>query len=163
MTGGSVRCRNIPIIEDAAEALEVFTRANTPELSALSVFLSFNGNKIITTGGGGAFLADEAVAAVPWHNDAARFHVEYWHDEVGYNYRMPNLNAALGCAQLSQIDRFISIKRQLAEDYAAFFDGYDVRLKSLTAVAQIIGSMQLFVMIENSAMNCLMRQTRLIS
>jgi perosamine synthetase len=91
----------------------------------MSVF-SFNGNKTMTTGGGGAIatnddsLADEAkhittTAKVPhpW---------EYSHDKVGYNYRMPNINAALGCAQLEQIDVFLRLKRALAEKYAQEFN-----------------------------------------
>lgn len=120
---------NIPIIEDAAEALGSFYKGQHVGTFGAVGTLSFNGNKIITTGGGGALLADEALAARAKHittTAKASKGFEYWHDEVGYNYRMPNLNAALGCAQLSKIDMFISIKRQLAEDYAAFFDGYDV-------------------------------------
>ena len=80
--------------------------------------LSFNGNKIITTGGGGAILTDDAELARRTRHvatTAKRAHRwEFDHDEVGYNYRMPNINAALGCAQLEQLDGFLVAKRRLA-------------------------------------------------
>ena len=83
--------------------------------------LSFNGNKIITTGGGGAILtndellADRAKHLTTTAKVAHRW--EYIHDEVGYNYRMPNLNAALGCAQLEQLPEFLASKRRLFARY----------------------------------------------
>jgi dTDP-4-amino-4,6-dideoxygalactose transaminase len=83
--------------------------------------LSFNGNKIITTGGGGAILCNEELYLKGKHlsttakkpND-----IHFVHDEVGFNYRLPNINAALGCAQLESINLFVTQKRQLAEEYA---------------------------------------------
>ena len=94
--------------------------------------LSFNGNKIITTGGGGAVLfRDEVLAAKAKHlaTTAKLPHAwEFHHDEVGYNYRMPNLNAALGCAQLKRLSEFLEVKRRLASDYQNFFaDQKDVQ------------------------------------
>jgi perosamine synthetase len=87
--------------------------------------LSFNGNKILTTGGGGAILThDEALARRAKHltTTAKVPHAwEFLHDEVGYNYRMPNLNAALGCAQLEQLEGFLEAKGRLAERYSDVF------------------------------------------
>src|SRR5205085_2427394 len=87
--------------------------------------LSFNGNKIITTGGGGAILTDnEKIARDAKHitTTAKITHAYlYQHDRVGYNYRLPNINAALGCAQLEKIDYFLSAKRTLSENYENSF------------------------------------------
>ena len=88
--------------------------------------ISFNGNKIMTTGGGGMILASEALAIRAKHltTTAKKPHpFEYVHDELGYNYRLPNLNAALGCAQLEQLETFIEAKRALAAAYKGFFAG----------------------------------------
>ncbi len=112
----------IPVVEDAAEALgSYYQQQHCGTFGLLGVF-SFNGNKIITTGGGGMIVTDdEQLALHAKHltttaktSDAWRF----FHDEVGYNYRMPNLNAALGVAQLEQLPDFIRQKRDLAEYYA---------------------------------------------
>lgn len=116
---------NIPLIEDAAESLGSFYRGkHTGTFGRLGI-LSFNGNKIITTGGGGAILTDDpALAARARHltTTAKLPHAwEFVHDEVGYNYRMPNLNAALGCAQLEQLPGFLKLKRQLVDRYRAAF------------------------------------------
>ena len=89
--------------------------------------LSFNGNKTITTGGGGAILTDDTVLAKRARHLTTTAKVphrwEYRHDEIGYNYRLPNINAALGCAQLEQLPGFISAKRRLFERYRAAFVG----------------------------------------
>lgn len=115
----------IPLIEDAAESLgSTYKGQMTGTFGSLGAF-SFNGNKTITTGGGGMIIArDEALAKQAKHltTTAKLPHPhEYRHDQVGYNYRLPNLNAALGCAQLEQLDRMLNDKRKLAESYAAFF------------------------------------------
>jgi dTDP-4-amino-4,6-dideoxygalactose transaminase len=92
--------------------------------------LSFNGNKIITTGGGGMVLTNKELGDRAKHltTTAKQPHpYEYVHDEVGYNYRLPNLNAALGCAQLEQLETFISAKRELAACYAAHLKGSDLQ------------------------------------
>lgn len=120
---------NLPIIEDAAEALGSLYKGQ-PAGSLGSVgTLSFNGNKIITTGGGGAVLTnDERLAQRIRHiaTTAKRPHRwEFDHDVVGYNYRMPNLNAALGCAQLEGLDGFVAAKRRLAAAYSDAFAGVD--------------------------------------
>lgn len=119
----------IVMVEDAAESLGSFYKGrHTGTFGALGT-LSFNGNKIITTGGGGMILANEALGTHAKHltTTAKKPHpYEFVHDEVGYNYRLPNLNAALGCAQLEQVEAFIANKRELAERYAAHFKGSDL-------------------------------------
>ncbi len=120
-------CRRfkLEMIEDAAESLGSYYKGkHTGNWGKLAI-LSFNGNKTITTGGGGAVLTNSeslgkqakhltttAKVAHPW---------EYRHDQVGYNYRLPNINAALGCAQLEQLDAFLFQKRNLAERYETAF------------------------------------------
>jgi dTDP-4-amino-4,6-dideoxygalactose transaminase len=110
------------LVEDAAESLgSLYKGRHTGTFGALGT-LSFNGNKIITTGGGGMVLAGEALGVRAKHltTTAKQPHpYEYVHDEVGYNYRLPNLNAALGCAQLEKLEDFIASKRELASRYAA--------------------------------------------
>ena len=121
---------NIHLVEDAAESLGSFYKGqHTGTFGSLGT-LSFNGNKIMTTGGGGMILAGEALADRAKHltTTAKKPHTyEYIHDEVGYNYRMPNLNAALGCAQLEQLEQFIAAKRVLASSYCDFFHGSDLQ------------------------------------
>lgn len=114
------RAWNILLVEDAAESLGSFYKGqHTGTFGALGT-LSFNGNKIMTTGGGGMILADAVLGERAKHltTTAKKPHpYEYIHDEVGYNYRLPNLNAALGCAQLEQLEAFIEAKRALAAAY----------------------------------------------
>lgn len=115
----------LPMIEDAAESLGSYYKGqHTGTFGAVSA-VSFNGNKIITTGGGGAILTnDPALAARAKHltTTAKRPHRwQYVHDEVGFNYRLPNLNAALGCAQLERLEALRSSKRELAERYRRAF------------------------------------------
>ncbi|WP_376696598.1 LegC family aminotransferase [Wenzhouxiangella sp. EGI_FJ10305] len=112
---------NIALVEDAAESLGSYRgERHTGTFGALGVF-SFNGNKIITTGGGGMIVTDdEALAKHAKHltTTAKVPHpYEYVHDELGYNFRMPNLNAALGCAQMDQLPGFLAAKREIAEGY----------------------------------------------
>ncbi|GKW49722.1 aminotransferase DegT [Halomonas sp. NCCP-2165] len=127
--GGLVRiCEEwgIALVEDAAESLgSTYHGRHTGTFGVLGT-LSFNGNKVITTGGGGMILASEALAKRAKHltTTAKQPHTyEYVHDELGYNYRLPNLNAALGCAQLEQLEAFIAEKRQLADNYARCLAG----------------------------------------
>lgn len=114
---------NIALVEDAAESLGSFYKnKHTGVFGKLGVF-SFNGNKTVTCGGGGAIITDDkALAERAKHltTQAKKPHKwEFVHDAVGYNYRMPNLNAALACAQLEQLDLFIENKRGLASQYKA--------------------------------------------
>lgn len=108
------------LIEDAAESLGSFYKGkHTGTFGKLGVF-SFNGNKILTTGGGGMIVSDNNTGMLAKHltTTAKQPHpYEYVHDQIGYNYRLPNINAALGCAQLEQIESFIKAKRTLAEGY----------------------------------------------
>jgi len=117
----------IALVEDAAESLGSYVGARHTGTFGLLGVLSFNGNKTITTGGGGAILTnDEALATRAKHLTTTAKKQDRWeffHDEVGYNYRMPNLNAALGCAQLEQLPVFLENKRRLYEAYARRFEG----------------------------------------
>ena len=92
--------------------------------------LSFNGNKVITTGGGGMIITDDSELAkrAKYITTTAKVPhpYEFVHDEIGYNYRMPNLNAALGCAQMERLDEFLTIKAQLADQWDAFFHDRDI-------------------------------------
>ena len=117
----------LPLIEDAAESLGSFYNGrHAGSFGKMGVF-SFNGNKIITTGGGGAVVTDnEELARHAKHltTTAKRPHRwEFFHDEIGYNYRLPNLNAAIGCAQLERLPDFLVRKRQLAGRYFKVFEG----------------------------------------
>lgn len=120
----------ITLVEDAAESLgSLYHGRHTGTIGKLGM-LSFNGNKIITTGGGGMILADAALGQRAKHltTTAKQPHAyEFVHDEVGYNYRLPNINAALGCAQLEQLDAFITSKRLLAQRYAENLRGGALR------------------------------------
>ena len=116
---------NIPLIEDAAESLGSFYLGrHTGTFGKLAAF-SFNGNKTITTGGGGMIITnDDALAKRAKHitTTAKQPHpYEFIHDEIGYNYRLPNINAALGCAQMETLPRFLESKRSIASAYAEFF------------------------------------------
>lgn len=117
---------NIPLLEDAAESLGSYYKGkHTGSFGHLGVF-SFNGNKIVTSGGGGMIVtSNEDLGKLGKHltTTAKVPHpYEFYHDQVGYNYRMPNLNAALICAQLEQLEVFLANKRELAKEYASFFE-----------------------------------------
>lgn len=124
---------NIPLVEDAAESL-----GSTVNGKALGGFgkvgvLSFNGNKIVTSGGGGAIVSNDIEIATKAKYLTTTAKVphpyEYVHDELGYNYRMPNINAALICAQLEQLDFFLKKKRELALAYKNRFDKLGVQFR----------------------------------
>jgi len=116
---------NITLVEDAAESLgSYYKKRHTGTFGKMGAF-SFNGNKIITSGGGGVIVTDdESLAKKAKHltTTAKIPHpYEYVHDEIGYNYRMPNINAALLVAQLEQLDAFLSNKKETAQIYKDFF------------------------------------------
>lgn len=120
---------HIELLEDAAESIGSYYKGKHTGTFGKVGVISFNGNKTITTGGGGMLLFnDEELAARAKHlttQAKVPHRWEFRHDEVGYNYRMPNINAALGCAQLEHLDEFVADKRALAEDYKAFFAGIE--------------------------------------
>lgn len=124
-------CRRyqLELVEDAAESLgSHYKGRHTGNWGKVSA-LSFNGNKVITTGGGGAILTnDEVLGKLAKHLTTTARVAHKWsfiHDQVGFNYRLPNINAALGCAQLEQLPGFIDNKRELAENYRKAFAGID--------------------------------------
>lgn len=112
---------NLIFIEDAAQSLGSFEENIHTGNFGIAGALSFNGNKIITTGGGGAVVTnDDAIAAKVYHlSTTAKKNIlyHYVHDEIGYNYRMPNINAAVGCAQIEVLNTFLQNKRNLSERY----------------------------------------------
>ena len=117
------------LIEDAAESVgSLYKDKHTGTFGQVGV-MSFNGNKIITAGGGGCIVTnDKAIAKKAKHlttTAKAPHKLDFYHDMVGYNYRMPNLNAALLVAQLENLDSFIDSKRKLAKIYKDFFNGTD--------------------------------------
>lgn len=115
----------LPIVEDAAESLGSFYKGRHTGCHGRLAAFSFNGNKVITTGGGGALVTDDpALARLAKHITTTAKVPHRWafeHDMLGFNYRMPNLNAALGCAQLERLPAFIAEKRALADRYAIAF------------------------------------------
>ena len=120
---------NITLVEDAAESLGSFYKGKHTGTIGDFGAVSFNGNKIITTGGGGMVLCktQELGARTKHVTTTAKVPhpYEFFHDEPGFNYRMPNLNAALGCAQMEVIQQYLKQKRLLAEGYNNFFKGTD--------------------------------------
>lgn len=121
---------DIALIEDAAESLGSYAGSRHTGTFASMGTLSFNGNKVITTGGGGMIITDnlELAKRAKYITTTAKVphSYEFVHDEIGYNYRMPNLNAALGCAQMERLDEFLMIKGQLVNQWGTFFDHNDV-------------------------------------
>ena len=119
----------LELIEDAAESLGSFYKGEHTGNRGRVSALSFNGNKVVTTGGGGAILTnDEELGRLAKHLTTTAKVPHRWefnHDMVGYNYRLPNLNAALGCAQLEQLPGFVEHKRTLADRYRQAFSGID--------------------------------------
>lgn len=123
---------SIPLVEDAAESLgSLFNGKHTGTFGKVAAF-SFNGNKTITTGGGGMIITnDESLAKRAKHitTTAKQPHpYKYIHDEIGYNYRMPNINAALGCAQMENLPRVLDSKRSITSAYLNFFNESNITL-----------------------------------
>ncbi|MBD63295.1 MAG: aminotransferase DegT [Gammaproteobacteria bacterium] len=122
---------DIALIEDAAESLGSYVASRHTGVFSSMATLSFNGNKVITTGGGGMIITDDSDLAYQAKHITTTSKIphpyEFVHDEIGYNYRMPNLNAALGCAQMERLDEFLTIKAKLANQWGTFFDKNDVK------------------------------------
>lgn len=128
---------NIPLVEDAAESIGSYYKGQHTGTIGLVAGFSFNGNKTITCGGGGAIITNNnelGVRAKYLTTTAKKPHAyEFFHDEIGYNFRMPNLNAALACAQMENLTAFLADKRELAGGYADFFKGIGVNFRTETA------------------------------
>ena len=125
---------SIPLVEDAAEAIgSEYHSKPIGGFGKLGVF-SFNGNKIVTSGGGGAIVTNDVELGIKAKHLTTTAKVphpyEYVHDEIGYNFRMPNLNAALACAQLEQLPTFIESKRTLAQEYNSFFKSKGINFRT---------------------------------
>ena len=122
---------DIALIEDVAESLGSYVRNRHTGTFGSMATLSFNGNKVITTGGGGMIITNDSELAkrAKYITTTAKVPhpYEFVHDEIGYNYRMPNLNAALGCAQMERLNEILAIKTKLADQWGVFFDQNDVR------------------------------------
>ena len=121
---------HIALVEDAAESLgSTYKDQHTGTIGLFGIY-SFNGNKTVTCGGGGAIVTnDKALAKMAKHLTTTAkvpHSYEYVHDMIGYNYRLPNLNAALACAQLEQLSVFVENKRELARHYQKFFETLDI-------------------------------------
>lgn len=120
---------HITLVEDAAESLGSFYKGQHTGTFGQYGCISFNGNKIITTGGGGMILcktSHEGTRAKHITTTAKQPHAfEFYHDESAFNYRMPNLNAALGCAQMKKLNQFLIQKREIASQYKMFFEKTD--------------------------------------
>lgn len=116
---------HIELVEDAVESIGSFYKGRHTGTFGRVGAISFNGNKTITTGGGGMLLfQDEELGRLAKHLTTQAKVPHRWafvHDHIGYNYRMPNINAALGCAQMENLDRYVSNKRETAERYREFF------------------------------------------
>ncbi|QUM75960.1 LegC family aminotransferase [Moritella sp. 24] len=122
---------NLPLVEDAAESLGSYYKGkHTGSFGDIGI-VSFNGNKIITAGGGGMLVTNNQDLAVKAKHITTTGKIphpyEYYHEEVAYNYRLPNLNAALGCAQMEQLTGFLKEKRILADKYNDFFQDLDIQ------------------------------------
>ncbi len=122
---------NIAIVEDAAESLGSYYKGkHTGSFGKMGIF-SFNGNKIITTGGGGMLITDDKELATRAKHITTTAKVphpyEYIHDEIGYNYRLTNLSAALGVAQMENLEVFIKKQLELADKYNTFFSDSDIK------------------------------------
>jgi len=126
----------IAMIEDAAESLGSYVGSRHSGTFGAMGTLSFNGNKVITTGGGGMLITDDPDLAKRAKHITTTAKVphpyEFFHDEIGYNYRMPNLNAALGCAQMERLEDFLSVKTRLSEQWGQFFEGMHVNFARAT-------------------------------
>lgn len=128
----AIHCKKwgIILVEDAAESLGSFYKGQHTGTFGKFGTLSFNGNKIITTGGGGMVLSNAGDYQKFKHltTTAKISHpFQYFHDKVGYNYRLPNINAAIGCAQMEKLERYVLNKRELASIYQEYFTNTEIR------------------------------------
>jgi len=154
---------NLVLVEDAAESLGSFYKGkHTGTLGDFSA-LSFNGNKVITTGGGGMVLCSSIESGKHTKHVTTTAKVphpyEFYHDEPGFNYRMPNLNAALGCAQMEALPLFLKQKRRLAEEYEALFLGSDFKFVVEPEYAQSNYWLNAIICPDTESRNLLLKET----
>jgi perosamine synthetase len=121
---------SINVVEDSAESLGSSCKGKHTGTFGKAGIYSFNGNKTVTCGGGGAIVTDDGELAARAKHLTTTAKIphpfEYIHDRIGFNYRLPNINAALACAQLEQLEGFVANKRRLAHKYAGFFEGIGI-------------------------------------
>ncbi|WP_136799815.1 LegC family aminotransferase [Desulfosediminicola ganghwensis] len=124
----------IPMVEDSAESIGSYYKGQHTGTTGKLGVLSFNGNKLITTGGGGMILTDDEGLAQKAKHLTTQAKIphswEFVHDQIGYNYRLTNVNAAIGCAQMEQLEYLLGLKRELAEKYRSFFEGTELQFVS---------------------------------
>lgn len=154
---------NLVLVEDAAESLGAFYKGkHTGTIGDFSA-ISFNGNKIITTGGGGMLLCRNLEAGNHARHITTTAKVphpyEYFHDEPGFNYRLPNLNAALGCAQMEVLPHLLQQKRILAEQYKTFFSGGDFQFINEPEYAQSNYWLNAIICPDIKSRNLLLKET----
>lgn len=145
---------NISLIEDAAESIGSYYKGKHTGSFGLMGTFSFNGNKTITCGGGGALVTNnDSIAKLAKHltTQAKVPHAwEFNHDHIGYNYRMPNLNAAMACAQLEKLNEFVNSKRKLANIYNLYFE----KLESIVFMKEPINTQA------NYWLNCILMNSK---
>ncbi|WP_022941186.1 LegC family aminotransferase [Psychromonas hadalis] len=154
---------NLILVEDAAESLGSFYKGkHTGTIGDFSA-ISFNGNKIITTGGGGMVLCKNLDDGVHTRHITTTAKVphpyEFYHDEAGFNYRLPNLNAALGCAQMEMLPTFLKQKRALAEQYKMLFSGSDFQFVTEPEYAQSNYWLNAIICPDAESRNLLLKET----
>lgn len=154
---------NLTLVEDAAESLGSFYKGKHTGTMGRFGALSFNGNKVITTGGGGMLLCatdEDGKHAKHVTTTAKQPHpYEFYHDEPGFNYRMPNLNAALGCAQMEQLEAMLINKRKIAEQYELFFAGTELKFIKEPEYAQSNYWLNAVLCPDLDSRNTLLKQT----
>lgn len=125
----------VPVVEDSAESIGSFYKEKHTGTFGKVGVISFNGNKTITSGGGGMIITDDEglAAKAKYLTTTAKIphKWEYKHDMIGYNYRMPNINAALALSQLEQLDEYVKIKREIAKKYSKFFTTQQLNISTL--------------------------------
>jgi len=154
---------NLVLVEDAAESLGSYYKGRHTGTIGQFGALSFNGNKVITTGGGGMVLCDDIEVGQHTRHVTTTAKVphafEFFHDEAGFNYRLPNINAALGCAQMEGLSEALSNKRLLAKQYQAFFNGSDYQFVVEPSYAQSNYWLNAIICPDVDSRNALLKQT----
>ncbi len=154
---------HIELVEDAAESIGSFYKGKHTGTFGKVGAISFNGNKTITTGGGGMLLfMDEELGKLAKHLTTQAKIPHRWefvHDHIGYNYRMPNINAALGCAQMEHLQEFVDNKRDLAQKYAIFFKDTDIQFFTEPADCRSNYWLNVVLLKDKTARDCFLEET----